>query len=153
MTLGVGAHVSAGGLPPSLLPTVVLTAVFAMFCWALSSRRWTARPLVAVFLLAQIGTHTVSMAEHPQATMGWTAMVPAHLLAAALLVLVVTHGESALVQLVDHLALRCLGLRVLPAPRRVSAPIPAPVVSRLTGLFSQPVRGRAPPQGFLLPAS
>lgn len=143
----------AGGDAPSPIFSAVLVCAFAVACWTLSSQRWTARPLLAMFLLAQIGTHLVAMIEHPDESMGLVAMIPAHVAAAALLVLMVTSGEGALVDLIDHFALRCLALRTVSAPACTATRVTSPIVSPLAGLFAQPIRGRAPPSGLLLPAS
>ncbi|MCD9197856.1 hypothetical protein [Aeromicrobium wangtongii] len=153
MTLGVGAHVWAGGHAPSVTAAGVLVLAFTAACWALSSQRWTARPLLAMFLLAQVGTHTVAVVEHPDASMGMVAMIPAHAAAAALLVVMVTSGERAAIELVEHLALRCLALRAVPAPRPTTARAASRIVSPGAGFLGGPVRGRAPPRGLLLPTS
>ncbi len=159
MTLGVGAHVHSGGQAPTAAAMAVLTVVFGVFCWALSAQRWTARPLLAVFLLAQVATHVTAMVQHPMddmgsmGGMGGTAMVPSHAAAAVVLVAMVTQGESALIRLVEHLALRCLALRAVPAPTYVDVPVAPPVASPLVRLVVSRVRGRAPPRSLVLPAS
>lgn len=159
MTLGVGAHVHGGGQAPTAVAMVALTVVFGVFCWVLSAQRWTAQPLLAVFLLAQVATHVTAMVQHPMddmgsmGAMGGTAMVPSHAAAAVVLLAMVTRGESVLVRLVEHLALRCRALRVVPAPTYVDVRVASPVASPLAQLVTSTVRGRAPPRGLVLPAT
>ncbi|MBD8606445.1 hypothetical protein IFT73_06220 [Aeromicrobium sp. CFBP 8757] len=153
MTLSVAAHVHAGGQAPTTAAMAALVAVFAGVCWALSSQRWTARPLLAVFLLAQAATHLTAMVQHPMDSMGSMSggtmlsapMVSSHVAAAAVLLLMVTRGETALVRLVEHLTLRCLDLRVVPTPQRADAPVADAVPSPVAHLLVSTVRGRAPP--------
>ena len=154
MTLSVAAHVHAGGQAPTALAMTGLVAAFGVFCWALSAQRWTARPLLAVFLLAQAATHITAMLQHPMDSMGSmtsSSMVASHLAAAALLVLMVARGETALVRLVEHLALRCLDLRAAPTPHPSDAPVADAVPSPVAHLFVATVRGRAPPGSLVLP--
>lgn len=145
VTLATSAHVVAGGAAPTHTTFAGLVAVVAVITWLLSGRRWTAQPLLGAFLLTQLGTHVAAMVEHPADTMGGTAMVLAHVAAAVVLVLTVQHGEAALVAVVDHLGLRALHLRAVPAPL-VDTPIAAAPAARSHG--ADAVRrppGRAPP--------
>ncbi len=161
MTLGVAAHVHAGGQAPTAAALTALTATFGVFCWALSGQRWTARPLLAVFLLAQAATHITAMLQHPMDQMGSmgggsmlsTTMVSSHVAAALVLLLMVTRGETALGRLVEHLGLRCLDLRVVPTPQRADAAVAEAVPSPVARLFVATVRGRAPPRSLVLPVA
>lgn len=161
MTVSVAAHVHAGGQSPTVAAMAALTAAFGGVCWAMSSQRWTARPLVAVFLLAQAATHLTAMLQHPMdamGSMGGSSMLSAtmlcsHVAAAVLMVVMVTRGEAALVRLVEHLTLRCLDLCVVPTPQRADAPVADAVPSPLARLFVATVRGRAPPCRLVLPVA
>ncbi len=153
VSVGIGAHVAAGGHPPAVWSVLGLASAFVVACWALSTQRWTVRPLLAVFLLAQVGTHVASMVQHPHHSSGGAEMALSHVAGAVLLTSLVTRGELSLARLVDHLALRCLGPRLVRTPLVVGRP-PSALLSRpLLRLEDAPARGRAPPVDLLLPVS
>ncbi|AXT84408.1 hypothetical protein C6I20_03825 [Aeromicrobium sp. A1-2] len=89
--------------------------------WKISAHRWSVRELFAMFLLAQAAVHLLSMSslngEHGMGGMGVsTAMVSAHLLGGAGLVVSIRWGERVLWSLVDVLALRPMALLLAGAP-------------------------------------
>lgn len=143
--LAVAAHTGAGGVAPSAPALIALAAALLGGAVALSGQRWTARPLLALFLLAQAVIHGVAMVEHPEAAGHGLAMTASHVLAAVLLVVVVLHGERTLADLIDHLLLRSRRLlaRAVPAvaAHRAAAAHPRPVAA----LVPADVLGRAPP--------
>lgn len=142
VVLGLGAHVTAGGAPPSFLVLALLVPATVALGIVLSRHRWTASTLLGVFLLAQAVLHVCAMgSEGPMSTSG---MAASHAVAAVLLVAGVLRGESALVALVEHLVLRAARIQVglLPFAHVVLAVI----VQVLRGFAPERVvRGRAPP--------
>lgn len=144
--LSLGAHVGTGGMAPDGVVLACLLGGLGAGCVGLSRRRWTPRPLFAVFLLTQAVVHAAAMVQHPAAaTPHGPVMIAAHVVAALALVVAVLHGERTLADLVDHLWMRAQRITVaaVPAtrrllavgPRETSAPAPAPA----------DVLGRAPP--------
>lgn len=149
LLLGSGAHISAGGQAPPAGATLVLTLLVAGLAVAISGHRWTVSSLLGLFLLTQGGVHLLAMSATamPHGAGLDPLMISTHAVAAIVLVLIVLHGERALVRLLS---------RLMPhAPRRHS------VITSLTAgpfPFSDDVlarrwipalqRGRAPPAIF-----
>lgn len=148
-----GCHAAAGGMVPGIAPWVGMFAIAVPACWLLSAHRWSARELVALFLLAQSATHVLGMAvTDPGTSMGGTGatapMLLSHVAGCALLVGIVRWGEGALWALVSALTLRPL--------RMVLQPILRPMVELRSWPSDEFVRlqstiwphvsaGRAPP--------
>lgn len=143
--LGTAAHVVAGGHAPPIAVAAPLAAVVTLLAVGLSGRRWESSSLLGLFLLAQTGIHVASMSVAPHGSMADPAMIASHVLAAAVLVATVLHGERVLHSLVDHLALRGPRLRdaAVPLVRRTEAV--RPVADLVTSRLPVDLRGRAPP--------
>lgn len=144
-TLGAGAHAAAGGMAPSLPLLSALAVGVGALAWLLSGQRWTARTLLAAFLLTQGAVHATSMAQHPAMGGDGLAMLLTHGLAAAVLVVTVPRAETTLLSILDHLALRVLRL-----VRATAQPAHARLLVLSTSLPHGVLRaaiplGRAPP--------
>ncbi|GAA2073785.1 hypothetical protein GCM10009821_10250 [Aeromicrobium halocynthiae] len=142
--LGTGAHVAAGGHAPPVTLLALVTIVLTGLAVAVAGRRFDASGLLGLFLLAQTGIHLTAMAAAPHGSMTDPAMIATHVLAAAALVLVVLHGERALLASLDHLLPRIRADRTsAPRPRAtVVACSPRPLVGSAA---PADLLGRAPP--------
>lgn len=155
--LGLAAHTMAGGTLLTIGPLTVLTGFGVAGGVVLSGRRWTAGPLLTLFLLCQAGVHVVSMDQmaagnHSAMAMGGPpampmnihAMVLSHALAAVVLMVVVLWGEAALVALVEHFVLRAARLRriILATGETLGHTL---VSTRIVRLLIHDAGSRAPP--------
>lgn len=142
--LGTAAHVAAGGQAPPAALMAVLTISLTALAVAVAGRRFDASTLLGLFLLAQTGIHATATAAGPHGSMADPAMIATHVLAAAALVLVVRHGERALLASLDHLLPRFGAVRTsAPLPRAaVVACTPRPLVGSAA---PADLLGRAPP--------
>ena len=116
--LALLGHLAAGGTTPSLGPLVLLVLAVLVVSLALSARRWTVGPLLAVLLGSQALFHVAfsgagaghvhgghhlagqsTMPGHP-----WLLMLVGHGVAALLTALLLQRGEAWLWGLVELLA-------------------------------------------------
>lgn len=142
--LGTGAHVAAGGHAPPAALLAALAILLTGLAVAVAGRRFDASTLLGLFLLAQTGVHLTATAAAPHGSVADPAMIATHLLAATALVLVVQHGERALLASLDHLLPRVPTDRTsAPLPRAsVVACSPRPLVGSAVPVD---LLGRAPP--------
>jgi hypothetical protein len=97
----VGHHAAGGALP-----AVAVAAVFAgsaAIAWLLAGRRVTAAQLLGLLALCQICVH---LATSPAEMTMTTAMIAAHVVATAVSVVVLAHGEHLVWRLAERLGLR-----------------------------------------------
>lgn len=117
--VAVLCHVAGGGTAPTAATVALVLALAAPLCLWLSDRAWTTRQLVAVFLLAQGFLHGVAVFTTPHHAMADTStagMLGWHLVATAVSVAVVRHGESCLWATADALGLRAYRIALVPRP-------------------------------------
>ncbi|AYY14640.1 hypothetical protein EF847_20030 [Actinobacteria bacterium YIM 96077] len=99
MLIPTAAHMAAGGSAPLDPAFFVACGLLAIACVSLADRRRGPVEIGAVMLLSQPGLHALlAMAGHGHgdATAGGMAMVLAHVVAAAILTVLLSGGESAL---------------------------------------------------------
>ncbi len=144
LLLGLVAHVAAGGHAPGPVPLLVTGALLSVLAVLLSGRRWTASPLLGLFLMAQTGVHLTSMSAAPHGSMLDPLMATTHLVAAVVLVAVVLKGEHALLTLLD-LVLPRAGRRAAALPAVGSTPMLLTTTAPVTSWIPAGLQGRAPP--------
>ncbi|MQA82954.1 MAG: hypothetical protein GEV10_31635 [Streptosporangiales bacterium] len=117
--VAVLCHVAGGGTAPNAATVGLVLAVAVPLCFWLSDRAWTTRQLAAVFLLAQGFLHGVAVftiPDHAMADTSTAAMLGWHLVATAVSVAVVRHGETCLWATADALGLRAYRIAFAPRP-------------------------------------
>ena len=142
---GIAAHLLAGGVLAAWVAPLLVLGVLPVALLS-TGRRLETTQMLGLLLLGQVASHV--LAGH--ATSDGSAMLVAHVLATAVSLAVLRHGEGAWWRVVD--ALEVLVRRALPR-RRVVVPDPRGTVAasepwfpRLTALVTG-VGGRAPPLG------
>ena len=163
----VGAHVAAGGAPPSIAMLLVAVLALGAALAVVSSREWSTARLVVALGLTQLGVHgalwlggghdahalvePVGSLTGPSQPLlhGGAAMVAWHAAAVALSVIVLRHGER-LVHLFARLVAALVAPAILANPRPVVlrsrlAIAPAPTDLRLRLLLLGAAERRGPP--------
>lgn len=137
---------AAGGHAPPAAAALVLTLLVTALAVRLSGRRWTASPLLGLFLLAQGGVHVAAMSAAPMSHGSGLdpLMITTHAVAAVALVLTVLQGEAALVAVLDRLV-PAPGRRLVLSPVAHRAPVRVGDDAAAGRWVPALLRGRAPP--------
>jgi hypothetical protein len=150
VTLGIGAHLAAGGVAPSASLLGLITAVVTALCAATAGRELRLPALLGAVALTEAGIHVALLgqdhAAHGAARSGSAAMLLAHMAASVLLAWWLRRGEAAVWRAVQRagslLALATAGpplqLPRVPRPRTGIRPRP---LRRLHVGPVHPVRG------------
>jgi hypothetical protein len=120
-------HVAGQGAMPSATTLSGSIVMAALVTWALSAARWTPAALTGLLIATQSALHPVFTAG-TGGTGGHDtgAMIGGHLAATAVMVLLLTRGESLLWAVLESLSLRVWRrLRPVSVPPRPTVPRPA----------------------------
>lgn len=139
VSLGVGAHLAAGGEAPSGSLLVLLTAVVAVICSATAGRELRLAALLGAVALAELGIHVALLGDgHAAHGPGSHApgqhpalMTAAHLVASALLACWLRRGEAAVWRTVGR-TVRLVGLARRGGPVLPPVPLTRGIVGDLT---------------------